>query len=108
LFSVAKNWNFVFKSLLGHGYVSVLFLDYFLYFEKIKGELMRSSSCLCAQPSHPQHLKAGILEPEETAVAVQQLGKHVPMVTNTHATIEGLLDAVFSMLSVLYQILNMQ
>jgi hypothetical protein len=86
--------------------VSVFFLDYFRYFEKIK--VMGSRCCLCAQPSHPQHLKAGIVEPEEMAVAMQWLGKHIPMVMNTHATIEELLDAVFSMLSVLYRILSMQ
>jgi hypothetical protein len=31
-------------------------------------------------------------EPEETAVAKQWLGKHVPAATNTHATIEELLE----------------
>jgi hypothetical protein len=41
-------------------------------------------------------LKPGILEPEETAVIMQRLGKHIPTATDTHATIEELLDAVFS------------
>jgi hypothetical protein len=41
-----------------------------------------------------QRLKAIIMEPEETAVARQEVGKHVPAAMNTHAIIE-LLDAVF-------------
>jgi hypothetical protein len=70
--------------------------------------LQRQSShshwiCVCPLPSR---LKAGTVEPEETAVARQWLGKHVPWATNTHATIE-LLDEVFSTLSVSYQIRNM-
>jgi hypothetical protein len=36
-------------------------------------------------------------------VTRQQLGKKVPAVTNTHATIEELSDASFSMWSVSYQ-----
>jgi hypothetical protein len=43
------------------------------------------------------------MEPEETSVARQLLGKYGPAATNTHAAIE-LLDAVFSMQSVSYQI----
>jgi hypothetical protein len=51
-----------------------------------------------------KNLKAGItVEPEETAVARQWLGKHAPAATNIHATTEELLDAVFSMRFVLYQ-----
>jgi hypothetical protein len=46
------------------------------------------------------------VEPEETAVARQWLGKNLPAKADTHATIEELLDAVFSMLSVSHQILN--
>jgi hypothetical protein len=53
-----------------------------------------------------ERLKAGMVEPEDTAVARQRLGKHVPATTNTHETDE-LLDAVFSMRFVSYQILNM-
>jgi hypothetical protein len=34
-----------------------------------------------------QRLKSGILESEEKAVAMQRLGKHVPLSTNTHATV---------------------
>jgi hypothetical protein len=48
-------------------------------------------------------LKAGIVEPEEMAVARQWLCKHVSMATNsrdattyTHATLEEMLEAVFS------------
>jgi hypothetical protein len=37
------------------------------------------------------------VEPEETAVAMQRFGKHVPTAINTRATIDELLDAVFSM-----------
>jgi hypothetical protein len=33
----------------------------------------------------------------------QRLCKHVPAATNTHATIEELLNAIFSMWSLLYQ-----
>jgi hypothetical protein len=40
-------------------------------------------------------------------VATQRLGKHVPVAMNTHAKIEELLDAVFSLRSVPYQILSM-
>jgi hypothetical protein len=36
-------------------------------------------------------------------VASQRLGRHVTTVTNTHATIEELLDASFSMRPVSYQ-----
>jgi hypothetical protein len=47
------------------------------------------------------------VEPEKMAVAGQQLGKHIPTAMNTHATTEELLDMVFSMQSVLSQILKM-
>jgi hypothetical protein len=46
------------------------------------------------------------VEPAEAIVARQQLGKHISAATNTRATIE-LLDAVFSMRPVPYQILSM-
>jgi hypothetical protein len=45
-------------------------------------------------------LKARIVESEETAVARKLHGKHISSVTNTHATIEELLEAVFSLRSV--------
>jgi hypothetical protein len=51
-------------------------------------------------------LKARTVEPEKqpfltngsetTFVSRQQLGKHVPVATDTHATIEVLFEAVFS------------
>jgi hypothetical protein len=58
---------------------------------------MRSPWCLCVPP---QRLKAGKVEPKETAFARQRLGKHFPAATNT------LLDVVFSKRSVSYEILN--
>jgi hypothetical protein len=39
--------------------------------------------------------------------ARQRLCKHVPAATNSDATIEELLDAMFSVLSASYQILSM-
>jgi hypothetical protein len=55
---------------------------------------MRSACCLCVCLSPP-------------IVATQRLGKHVPEAINTHATIEKLLAAVFSMRFVSYEILDM-
>jgi hypothetical protein len=49
---------------------------------------MRSPCCLCVPPN----------------VASQQLGKHIPMATNTHTTTEKLLDGMFSVRFVSYQI----
>jgi hypothetical protein len=37
------------------------------------------------------------MEPEEPFTSMQQLGKHVPATTNTHATAEELLGKVFSL-----------
>jgi hypothetical protein len=54
----------------------------------------------------PECLKAVILVPGGTVDARQRIDKYFPAATNTHATIE-LLDVVFSMRSVSYQILNM-
>jgi hypothetical protein len=45
-------------------------------------------------------LKARSAEQKETTVARERLGKHVPVATDTQATIEELLEAVFSMWSV--------
>jgi hypothetical protein len=59
---------------------------------------------LSAHPP-PKRLKVRIMEPEETAVAGKLLSKHVPAVMNTH-TIEELLDVMFSMWSISYQILS--
>jgi hypothetical protein len=50
-------------------------------------------------PSH-QTLRLYMYSP---TVARQRLSKNVAMATNAHATIEELLDASFSMLSVSYQ-----
>jgi hypothetical protein len=47
-----------------------------------------------------------IVGQEETPVARQRLGKHVPALTNAHGTVVDLLDAVFSVRSVMYQILS--
>jgi ribosome-interacting GTPase 1 len=44
--------------------------------------------------------KVGIVEPEETAVAMQRMGKHASAATNQHAAIEELLEMVFYMQSV--------
>jgi hypothetical protein len=50
---------------------------------------MRSPCCLCVFP-----LNKPLLD------------KHIPSATNTHVTVEELLDAVFYMRSVSYQILH--
>jgi hypothetical protein len=72
--------------------------------KKIKAtyEITLLSVCLCLPPQ-----QAGIVEPEETAVARQRLGKYVFAATNTQATTEELLDAVISMPFVSYQTPNM-
>jgi hypothetical protein len=41
------------------------------------------------------------VESEETSIARQRLGKYVPVATNTQATIEELLEMVFSVASAL-------
>jgi hypothetical protein len=41
-------------------------------------------------------LKFETVDPEETAVAMQRLGEHVPPATNTHTTTEELLEAALS------------
>jgi hypothetical protein len=56
-------------------------------------------------PPHPQRLEAGIVKPEKSAIVRQGLSKHVPAATNTHATLEKLLNTVFFMQSVLYKII---
>jgi hypothetical protein len=55
-------------------------------------------------PCSPQRMKAGIRELKKTALARQ----HVPAATNTRATVEQLLDVVFSMWPVSNQTLNMK
>jgi hypothetical protein len=68
---------------------SKFFLAYFPYFEKIKGRLMSSP---CSVP---------VCIP--LIVARQRLGKHILAATNTHATIEELLDAAFYVRCVSYR-----
>jgi hypothetical protein len=53
------------------------FLVYFPYF--VKYRLTNSSSCLCPTNNwrYACTLKAGIVEPEEVAVARQRLDEHV-------------------------------
>jgi hypothetical protein len=46
-------------------------------------------------------MKARIADQEKTSIARQQLGKHVSAVMNNHATTEDLIEAVFSMQSML-------
>jgi hypothetical protein len=46
-------------------------------------------------------LKGGIVEPEETEFDRQRLDKHVSAATGRHATIEELLETMFSMQSTL-------
>jgi hypothetical protein len=55
--------------------------------------------CLELGPSYRrgEDLTAYTVEPEETAIARQHVGKHFPAEKNTHQTIEKLLDVVFSM-----------
>jgi hypothetical protein len=65
---------------------------------------MKSPFQLC--PCVPtQRLKAGILELEETAVAMQVVGRNVLTATDKSSRIE-LLNAMFSVRSVPYQTLN--
>jgi hypothetical protein len=47
-----------------------------------------------------QYLKGGVVEPEEWDVTMQRLDKHVSMAMDTHATIEEMLETMFSMGSV--------
>jgi hypothetical protein len=69
---------------------------------------MRSPCCLYVFIPFPERLKAWIVEPEETVVARQQLGKIFPAETNTQVIIEVPLDAMISVQSVSYQILDIQ
>jgi hypothetical protein len=65
---------------------------------------MRSRCCLCVCLCIPLIVARQRLGKNPTIVARQRLGKkNVTKVTNTHATIEELLDASFSMLPVSYQ-----
>jgi hypothetical protein len=42
------------------------------------------------------HLNGGIVETEETAVARQRRDRHLSAATDTHTTLEKLLEAMFS------------
>lgn len=46
-------------------------------------------------------LKARSAKREETSVAKERLAKHVPPVTDTHATIDEFSEAVFSIITLL-------
>jgi hypothetical protein len=65
---------------------------------------MRSRFCLCVCVCVYPPIVARIrLGKSPLIVASQRLGRNVTAVTNTHATIGGVLDASFSMWPVLYQ-----
>jgi hypothetical protein len=57
---------------------------------------MRSRCCLCVC-LYPPIVAGQRLGKNPPVVARQRLGRNVTAVTNTHATIEELLDALFSM-----------
>jgi hypothetical protein len=70
------------------------FLAYYLYFEKINvGFEIR----LLSVSVYPPIVARQRLGKNPPIVARQRLGRNVTAVTNTHATIEKLLDALFSM-----------
>jgi hypothetical protein len=48
-----------------------------------------------------RHLKGGIVEIEEMVIGSHQLNKHVSAETDMHATIEELLEEMFSVWSIL-------
>jgi hypothetical protein len=52
--------------------------------------------CVCV-PVYPRPLDAGRLDKNPLIVARQRLGRNVTAVKNTQATIEKLVDAMFSM-----------
>jgi hypothetical protein len=66
---------------------------------------MRSPSSLYIWVSVCVPLQSRIVGLQREAVARQRLGNHFPAATNRHATIEELLEAVFSMRSASYQII---
>jgi hypothetical protein len=63
---------------------------------------MRSRCCLCVSV-YPPIVARERLSKDPPVVARQRLGSNVKAVTNTHATIEELLGASFSMWPVSYQ-----
>jgi hypothetical protein len=68
-------------------------------------EITLLSVCLRIRFSPTQ--QAGRVEPEEMAASRQGFGKPLTLATNTHATIEVLLDTVLSARPVSYQIVCM-
>jgi hypothetical protein len=64
---------------------------------------MRSRCCLCVCLCIPFIVDRQGLGKIPSIVARQRLGRNVTAVTNTHAKIEDLLGASFSMLPVSYQ-----
>jgi hypothetical protein len=68
---------------------------------------MTRSRCMRITSGSPTHhhiatwpQKAGILESEKTSVSRQQLGKRATIAKDAHATVEKMLDTVFSISSV--------
>jgi hypothetical protein len=51
---------------------------------------------LKARTVEPEKQRLLVNSSETTLIFRQRLGKHVPVATDTHATIEGLLETVFS------------
>jgi hypothetical protein len=90
-----------------------LFLAYFPYFGKNRVCLWdHSALCMCVYPpivarqrlgKHPLIVVRQWIGKNPPIVARQPLGRNVTVVTNTHTTIEELLDVPFSMWPVLYQ-----
>jgi hypothetical protein len=64
-------------------------LTYFCYF--LKNTLLSVYPPITSELNVTRLLEARILEPEETAVAMQRIRKPIPAVTSAHATIEELL-----------------
>jgi hypothetical protein len=72
---------------------------------------MRSRCCLCIPPivarqqlgKNPPIIARQQLHKNPLIVVRQRLGRNITTVTNTHATIEELLDTSFSMWPVSYQ-----
>jgi hypothetical protein len=70
-------------------------------FIKLRMYIMASDPVSVAHFTNPSHQPVSVCV--SPIVARQRLGKHVTAATNTHATIEEMLDASFSIRSVSYQ-----
>jgi hypothetical protein len=105
-YTISHLWRLIWMVVIILTDLLLLFLVYFPYFEIIK-EGLWDHLTVRVSVSPPPDLKAGILEPDVMAIARQWLSKHITMATNIHPTTEELLDAMFSMWSKSYQILNM-